>query len=498
MTGSALLAQATFSGPEVDWFGLSPLIVLTGGCLVLMVAAALVPGRWPRGGYALFTGIIAVTAGTFGLFLWDDVQEEGPRGLVGDAIGLDGFSVFFTLVICATVLLGALFLDDYLRREDLDGCEVYALVLLAAVGGIVLASANDLIVLFLGLETLSLAQYVMAASHMRRFQSQESAIKYFILGGFSSAFLLYGIASPTARSGRRTSPSPSSSWRSRARRGRVAARRHRTDARRPRVQDLRRPSTRGRRTCTGAPTPVTGFMASAAKAAAFGALLRVIVVAFNTCRDDWQPVLWVLAVVTLVVGSVLAVVQTNVKRMLAYSSVSHAGFILVGVEAARRRWHGWRAVLCPRLRGHGARHVRCRRARGPHGRRPHRARRLPRPRRYPPGARVHAHRVPPGAGRCAVDVGFVAKFGVIAAAVEQAGGFGYSLAIIAMLSAVIAAFVYLRIIVACTSPTRCPPMPNENRWSSPCPRAPASCSRRRSPCCSDSFPGGPSTGPAMR
>ena len=195
MTGSALLAQATFSGPEVDWFGLSPLIVLTGGCLVLMVAAALVPGRWPRGGYALFTGIIAVTAGTFGLFLWDDVQEEGPRGLVGDAIGLDGFSVFFTLVICATVLLGALFLDDYLRREDLDGCEVYALVLLAAVGGIVLASANDLIVLFLGLETLSLAQYVMAASHMRRFQSQGvSAIKYFILGGFSSAFLLYGIA----------------------------------------------------------------------------------------------------------------------------------------------------------------------------------------------------------------------------------------------------------------------------------------------------------------
>jgi NADH-quinone oxidoreductase subunit N len=450
VTGFALLAQATFSGPEVDWFGLSPLIVLTGGCLVLMVAAALVPGRWPRGGYALFTGIIAVTAGTFGLFLWDDAQEEGPRGLVGDAIGLDGFSVFFTLVICATVLLSALFLDDYLRREDLDGCEVYALVLLAAVGGIVLASANDLIVLFLGLETLSLAQYVMAASHMRRFQSQESAIKYFILGGFSSAFLLYGIALTYGAIG-----STSLSFAVEFLRDRVLVEEGLLlagialmlvglgfkisavpfHAWTPDVYE-------------GAPTPVTGFMASAAKAAAFGALLRVIVVAFNAYRDDWQPVLWVLAVVTLVVGSVLAVVQTNVKRMLAYSSVSHAGFILVGVEAASEDGTAGALfyVLAYAVMVLGTFGVVALVARTGDGQTElDDFRGLARTR--PVLAFTLTVFLLAQAG-VPLTSGFVAKFGVIAAAVEQAGGFGYSLAIIAMLSAVIAAFVYLRIIVS--------------------------------------------------
>jgi NADH-quinone oxidoreductase subunit N len=451
MLGAPVLAQAaTFEGPEVHWFGLSPLLVLTGGCLALMVAAALIPGRWPRGVYAMFTAVVAGTAGTLAIFLWDDVQDEGPRGLVGDAIGLDGFSLFFTVVICATVLLSALFLDDYLRREDLDGCEVYALALLAAIGGIVLASANDLIVLFLGLETLSLAQYVMAASHVRRPESQEAAIKYFILGGFSSAFLLYGIALTYGAIGStnlsfvveflrervlieeglllagialmlvglsfKISAVPFHAWT-------------------PDVYE-------------GSPTPVTGFMASAAKAAAFAALILVLVVAFDAYRDDWQPALWLIAIVTLLVGSVLAVVQTNVKRMLAYSSVSHAGFILVGVQAANDAGTAGAlfyvlayAVMVigtfgvvELVAGRGDGHTDLDDFRGLARTRPLLA--------FTLTVFLLAQAGVP------LTSGFVAKFGVIEAAAEQGGGFGYSLALIAMLSAVIAAFLYLRIIVS--------------------------------------------------
>ena len=174
----------------------------------------------------------------------------------------------------------------------------------------------------------------------------------------------------------------------------------------------------------------------------------MIVVAFNTYRDDWQPVLWVLAVVTLVVGSVLAVVQTNVKRMLAYSSVSHAGFILVGVEAASEDGTAgalfyvlayavmvlgtFGVVALVARTGDG--HTELDDFRGLAGTRPVLA--------FTLTVFLLAQAGVP------LTSGFVAKFGVIAAAVEQAGGFGYSLAIIAMLSAVIAAFVYLRIIVS--------------------------------------------------
>jgi NADH-quinone oxidoreductase subunit N len=447
----SLLAQAaSFEGPEVSWYGLAPLLVLTGGALLLMVAAALLPGRWPRGSYALFTVVVAVVAGVFALFLWDDVQEDGPKGLVGNAIGLDGFSLFFTIVICGAIVLSALFLDDYLRREDLDGCEVYALILISSVGGIVMASANDLIVLFLGLETLSIALYVLAASHRWRIQSQEAAIKYFILGGFSSAFLLYGIALTYGAIGStnmafavqflrdnvivenglllagialmlvglafKIAAVPFHAWT-------------------PDVYE-------------GSPTPVTGFMASAAKAAAFGALLRVIVVTFSTQRDDWQPMLWVLAVLTLVIGSVLAIVQTNVKRMLAYSSVSHAGFILVGVEAASDDGTAGALlyILAYAVMVLGTFGVVALVARTGDGRTDlDDFRGLARTR--PVLAFTLTVFLLAQAG-VPLTSGFIAKFGVIGAAVEQGGELGYSLAVVAMLCAVIAAFLYVRIIVS--------------------------------------------------
>ena len=450
-----LLAQASdFVGPEVQWYSLAPLLSLVGGGLVLMLLAALFPGRWPRGGYALFTAVVAGVAGVFTVLLWNDVQDDGPKSLVGGALGLDGFSLFVTFTICVAVLVSALFLDDYLRRVDLEGVEVYALMLMSAAGGVIMASANDLIVLFLGFEALSLALYVMAASQLRRLESQESGLKYFILGGFSSAFLLYGIALIYGATGStnlerilayldenvllenglllagialllvglsfKVAAVPFHTW----------------------TPDVYQ----------GAPTPVTGFMASAAKAAAFAALLRVVVVGLAPYEQDWQPVIWILAVITVLGGAVLAVVQTNVKRMLAYSSISHAGFILVGVEAAGRLGdlgdnRGTASVLVYLLAyavivlgTFGVVTLVSRARDGDQSLDAFRG--LSRTR--PVLALALTIFLLAQAG-VPLTTGFVAKFGVIAAAVDAES---YTLAVIAMVSSVIAAFVYLRIIVS--------------------------------------------------
>ena len=219
-----------------------------------------------------------------------------------------------------------------------DPLERYALLLTSAIGAIVMVSANELIVLFLALEILSLSLYLMAASDRRRVQSQEAGLKYFVLGGFASAFLLYGIAMVYGSTGTTSISGIGDVLAGEAARGnndallligigllivgfgfKVSAAPFQVWT--PDVYE-------------GAPTSVTSYMASAGKVAAFAALLRVFLVSLETRVDDWRPVIWVLAIVTVFVGSTMAVVQSNVKRMLAYSSISHAGFILVGVEAA--------------------------------------------------------------------------------------------------------------------------------------------------------------------
>jgi NADH-quinone oxidoreductase subunit N len=251
-------------------------------------------------------------------------------------------------LVAAAVVLAALLADGYLRREGLDATELYVLMLLSASGGMIMAAANDLIVLFLGLEILSIAAYVLAAMHLRRTESQEAGMKYFILGAFSSAFFLYGIALVYGSTGSTnltqiagyttpTGPHPGDVVPSLLTAGtpplllagfglllvgfgfKIAAVPFHTWT--PDVYQ-------------GSPTPVVAFMASAVKAAAFAGLLRVFVVTFEAYQADWRPYVYALAVATMIVGSVLAVVQTDVKRMLAYSSINHAGFILVAVQAA--------------------------------------------------------------------------------------------------------------------------------------------------------------------
>ena len=127
-----MLAQAAppFIGPEVQWYSLAPLITLVGGGLVLMILSAVLPGRWPRGGYAIFTAVVAGVAATFTILLWHDVQDTGPKSLVAGAIGLDGFSLFLTFVICVAVFISALFLDEAI----LEWKNLVALVLVC--GGI--------------------------------------------------------------------------------------------------------------------------------------------------------------------------------------------------------------------------------------------------------------------------------------------------------------------------------------------------------------------------
>jgi NADH-quinone oxidoreductase subunit N len=450
-----MIAQA-FNGPEVSWFALSPMIVLVGTALFLLVVGALTP-TWPRGLYAAVTSVAAGAAGVLSMVLWDDVTDDGTSTLVGDALAFDTFALFVTITICASLILVALTTDDYLRREGFDGPEVYALFLVAATGGVVMASANDLIVLFIGLETLSLAFYVLAASHRRKAGSAESGIKYFVLGGFSSAFLLYGIALVYGAVGT-TNLSEMVATMS----GSVPL--ERNDALvlagvalllvglgfkvaavpfhlwTPDVYE-------------GAPTPVSAFMASVGKVAAFAALLRVFVVGLPFFRDDWRPAIWLLAVLSLVVGSFLAVVQTDVKRMLAYSSISHAGFILVGVEAAGHRAGeadsglgvpsalvyllayavmivGSFAVVAVVAR-RGDERTDLEAFRGLGKSRPLLALALT-------VFLVAQAGVP-------FTSGFIAKFGVIRSGVDERS---YALAIIAMVSSVVAAFLYLRILVS--------------------------------------------------
>src|SRR5215213_9381261 len=121
-------------GPSIDWFALSPLLVLLGGALSLLVLGALTP-RWPRGLYAAFTATVAGASMVLSFVLWDDITDEGARRLVQDALAFDGFAMFATIAICASVLVASLITDDYLRREDLDGPEVYGLYLTTAIGG---------------------------------------------------------------------------------------------------------------------------------------------------------------------------------------------------------------------------------------------------------------------------------------------------------------------------------------------------------------------------
>ncbi|MHB1518306.1 MAG: NADH-quinone oxidoreductase subunit N [Acidimicrobiales bacterium] len=441
----------TIRTPHVDYLSILPMLIMMGGALTLMVASSVLRKVLDRGVGTTVAVVTSAAALVAALFQWDHVSTHGPSVTIAGAIAYDGFAVFIQITVATAMLLTALVGDGYLRREGITGPELHVLAMMSASGAMLMGAANDLIVIFLGLETLSIALYVLAAFNHRRAESGEAALKYFILGGFSSAIFVYGIAFTYGATGSSNLPQiadylsrnvvvsngvllaglalllvgfgfkiaavPFHMWS-------------------PDVYQ-------------GSPSPITGFMAAIAKVGAFAALLRVFVSTFGTLRTDWQPIIWVLAVLSLVVGAAVALLQNDVKRMMAYSSINHAGFILLGVQAATARGVsaalyylfaytflviGSFAVIT--VMAHD----------GDEGHTIGDYRGLAR--QHPVLAFVFALLLLAQAG-VPFTTGFLAKFGVVGAVVAT---HGYALAVIAMVTAAVAAFFYLRVVVTMYSP----------------------------------------------
>jgi NADH-quinone oxidoreductase subunit N len=343
-----------FVAPAIAWSALSPILLVFGVAVVGVLVEAFVPDRLRAtvhvplavGGLAAAFVAVCLLAGTEELVAAGAIVVDGP------ALFLQG--VLALLGICSILLLAERKLDSSGGSVVADAAivpgstgdrvatasratqtEVYPLAMFALGGMLLFPAANDLLIMFIALEALSLPLYLMAGlARRRRLLSQEAAMKYFLLGAFSSAFFLYGLAllygfSGTVRLGGifeatqtagandallllglallsvgllfKVGAAPFHSW----------------------TPDVYQ----------GSPTPVTALMAAGTKVAAFGAVLRVFYVAFETMRWDWRPMMWGVAILTMVVGSVFAVTQRDVKRMLAYSAVAHTGFLLTGVIA---------------------------------------------------------------------------------------------------------------------------------------------------------------------
>ena len=462
-----MFAQAATS-PEVVWSLLWPLLFLSIGGVLLVTVTSVVPALRRPGMPAALTILIGGAAFVSTIPVWRRVVDtEGPTTVIAGAMSVDAFTVVMTAIIAASVVMTALVLDDYLRREGLDGPEWYVLLLMSASGGVLMAAADDLIVLFMGLEILSIAVYVLAALHLRRTDSQEAGFKYFVLGAFSSALFLYGIALIYGATGTTQIDQ-------------IAANLFRTnEAGFTPIEDASlllagmalllvgfafKVSAVPFHVWTpdvyqGAPTPITGFMASAVKVAGFAGLARVFVISFaelseggDLIQDDWRPMLAILAGLSLVLGAFMAAGQSDVKRMLAYSSIVHAGFLLIGVHPAG---HGDAGVadaggraLVFYLITYAAMVVgsfavaTVVSGRGDNDHSVDAYRGLAR--KHPALALMMAVLLFSQAG-IPFTSGFMAKFRVLGAAVD---GEAYVLAGVAMLAAVVAALLYLRIIVA--------------------------------------------------
>lgn len=315
---------------------LPELIVALAGVIV-MLYDSFFPRQRVVSGVIAIAGLLA--SGVMLAVMWSNGNSFGWNGMIAhDNLRLS-FSLVFLFVSAMTILVSTVWID----REGVPAGEYHALVLFATFGMMMMSAGNDLVVIFLGLETLSIATYVMAGLRRADLKSNESAMKYFILGSFASAFLLYGMALIYGATGTtnvtqiaervsnanfpalllvggamllvgfgfKVAMAPFHVWT-------------------PDVYE-------------GAPAPVTGFMAAGPKAAAFASFIRVFVIGFPliagvpaaaSLHQTWTTVLTVLAMATIIVGNVAAIMQSNVKRMLAYSSIAHAGYALVGFIGA--------------------------------------------------------------------------------------------------------------------------------------------------------------------
>lgn len=318
--------------PTLNLVAVIPHIVVVITALLVMMFDMIVEDKRLTGHVTLLgLGVALVT--TLLLF-----GAEKPPSFQELAVS-DGYALVLNLVFLTTAILSVLVAFSYLPDREMEQGEYYALLLFATAGMMLMGAATDLIIVFLGLEIMSIALYIMAAFNRRQISSGEAGMKYFVLGAFASAFFLYGAALLYGATGStnlkmigafitqvnsdlaqpmmlvglgllligfgfKVSAVPFQWW----------------------TPDVYH----------GAPTSVTAFMSVGAKAAGFAALMRVLMVSFETFRLDWQIAVAVLAALTMIGGNVAALAQQDVKRMLAYSSIAHAGYALVGVTAGTR------------------------------------------------------------------------------------------------------------------------------------------------------------------
>ncbi|MCW5980240.1 MAG: NADH-quinone oxidoreductase subunit N [Bryobacteraceae bacterium] len=321
---------ASLFPPYEDLLRILPEIVLTiAGTLVMVLEPALRPERKRLLGGIAIAGLLVALWGTAVANLF-----RGPA--FHQMVVVDGFATFFRALVIVVGILAVLCSIHYLQRERPDSGEYYALVLFSVVGQSVMAAANELIMIFIGLEISSIATYVLAGYLRDDRRNNESAIKYFLLGSFATAFLLYGIAWIYGAAGttnlveiRRVLSTPelapprflvgvSAALMFVGFAFKVSAAPFQVWA--PDVYQ-------------GAPAPVTAFMSAGPKAAAFAIFLRVYMTAFEPISNRWEPVVWLSALATMFVGNFAALLQNNIKRLLAYSSIAHAGYVMVAVSA---------------------------------------------------------------------------------------------------------------------------------------------------------------------
>lgn len=322
-----------------------PAIFLAAWALVVLLVDLFIPHShkyWT--GWLAILGLVAVIT-TLILQIGDLALPSLPSEAFGGMLMVDGFAVFLQIVFAFAGLIGILLALEYLPRRGIERGEYYTLLLFSISGMMFMSMAADLIVIFLSLELLSIPLYILSGFARPQSASEEAAMKYFLLGAFASGFLVYGIAltyggvgstalsdvltvfeggavnMPLALAGMalilvglgfKVAAVPFHMW----------------------TPDV----------YTGAPTSVTAFMSVGAKAGGFAALLRVLVTAMPTIGQEWGTLVAIIAMLTMIIGNIVAISQSNIKRMLAYSSIAHAGYIMAAVAAAQRAENAGLAV----------------------------------------------------------------------------------------------------------------------------------------------------------
>ncbi|CNF20279.1 NADH dehydrogenase subunit N [Mycobacterium tuberculosis] len=467
---SAVLAQGgDIPAPHIEYGQIMPLLLVLGLAVVGVLVEAFV-GRSAR----YYVQVPLAFLGLAGAFAWTIALgwKDNPHHVAAEgALGVDGPTLFIQGTILVLALVSLLLIaergeggsagghfaaqasalpgteaEQRTAQAGITQTEVYPLMMFAVGGMIMFPAANDLLTMFVALEVMSLPLYLLCGlARRRRLLSQEAAVKYFLLGAFSSAFFLYGAALLYGYAGSVRLSDIS------AQIGKDAGSETLLLAGVALLSvgllfklggvpfHMWKPDV-----YQGAPTPITALMASGTVVAAFGGILRVYYVAFETLRWDWRPVMWGVAIITMVAGSLIAITQTDIKRLLAYSSIAHAGFLLMGVIASSP--NGLSSTLFYLLAygfasvGAFAVVTMVRDAGGEAG---HLSRWAGLGKRSPVVAGVMAFFLLTFAG-IPLTSGFTGKFALFKAAVEEGAT---PLVIVAVIASAVAAFFYVRVIV---------------------------------------------------